>query len=89
MPSKPHEPLVNAGLTTANGLLDVDHKTLRHRKYKNIFGLGDVCDLPTTKSTWAGFHQIHVVRTNLERSLQGQSLIAEYDGYTKIPFLIG
>jgi sulfide:quinone oxidoreductase len=71
LPSKPHEPLVNAGLTTPNGLLDVDYETLRHRKYKNIFGLGDVCDLPTTKHTWAAFHQLHVVRTNLERSLQG------------------
>jgi len=47
---------LNAGLTTANGLLDVDIKTLRHNKYKNIFGLGDVNDLPTTKATWAAFH---------------------------------
>ncbi len=38
------------------GLLDVDIKTLRHNKYKNIFGLGDVVDVPTTKATWAAFH---------------------------------
>jgi sulfide:quinone oxidoreductase len=30
-----------------------------------------------------------VVRNNLERSLQGQSLNAEYDGYTKVPILLG
>lgn len=71
LPSKPHDPLVKAGLTTSNGLLDVDIKTLRHNKYKNIFGLGDVVDVPTTKGTWAAFHQLAVVRTNLERSLHG------------------
>lgn len=34
------------------GLLDVDIETLRHNKYKNIFGIGDVCNLPTTHSFW-------------------------------------
>lgn len=53
------------------GLLNVDPKTLRHNVYKNIYGFGDVVDVPTTKGTWAGFHQMAVVRTNLERSLHG------------------
>jgi hypothetical protein len=48
-----------------------------------------VVNVPTTKGTWAGFHQMAVVRTNLERSLHGQSLIAEYDGYSKLPILLG
>jgi thioredoxin reductase len=48
LPTKPHASLQQAGLLSTNGLLDVDHQTLRHRKYKNIFGLGDVCNLPTT-----------------------------------------
>lgn len=57
-PCKPHESLVESGLVTkeSNFLLDVDHKTLRHNKYKNIFGLGDINNLPTTKSFWAGFY---------------------------------
>ncbi|KAM3131529.1 hypothetical protein pb186bvf_016313 [Paramecium bursaria] len=88
-PTKPNDVLVSAGLTTTRGLLDVDIETLRHKKYQNIFGLGDVVDVPTTKAFWAGFHQLHVVRTNLERSLHGQSLIAKYDGYSKIPILLG
>lgn len=62
----------------------MDHRTLRHSKYKNIFGLGDVNDLPTTNAFWAGFHQLHVVRNNLQRSLEGKSLNAEYDGYSKV-----
>lgn len=89
LPTKPHANLQQAGLLASNGLLDVDHQTLRHRKYKNIFGLGDVCNIPTTKTFWAGFYQIHVVRNNLQRSLQGQTLNALYDGFTKVPIILG
>ena len=31
--------LAEAGLAANNGLLDVDHQTLQHRRYNNIFGL--------------------------------------------------
>lgn len=55
-PTKPHDVLVNSGLANHRGLLDVDIQTLQHKKYKNIFGLGDVNDVPTTKAFWAGFH---------------------------------
>lgn len=90
-PSKPHQSLVQAGLATpeSNYLLDVDRETLRHKKYKNIFGLGDVNNIPTTKTFWGGFHQIHVVRHNVWRSLHGQTLNAKYDGYTKSTLLLG
>ncbi|CAK65264.1 unnamed protein product (macronuclear) [Paramecium tetraurelia] len=88
-PTKPHDQLVKAGLTTSKGLLDVNIKTLQHNKYKNIFGLGDVNDVPTTNCFWAGFHQLHVVRNNIERNIAGKSLNAEYDGYSKVPILLG
>ncbi|CAK61041.1 unnamed protein product (macronuclear) [Paramecium tetraurelia] len=88
-PTKAHEPLVKAGLTTSKGLLDVNIKTLQHNKQKNIFGLGDVNDLPTTNCFWAGFHQLHVVRNNIERNIAGKSLNAEYDGYSKVPIILG
>jgi len=90
-PSKPHKSLVDAGLATAesNFLLDVDRETLRHNKYKNIFGLGDVCNIPTTKTFYGGFHQIHVVRHNVWRSLHGQTLNAKYDGNAKSSLILG
>jgi len=73
LPCKPHQELIDAGLTdpTYGNLLDVDRETLKHKKYDNIFGVGDVCNVPTTKSFWAGFYQIAVVRNNLARSLKG------------------
>lgn len=57
MPTKPHQNLVESGLAhkDSNYLLDVDHETLQHKKYKNIFGIGDVCNLPTSKTFWATY----------------------------------
>lgn len=91
LPCKPQQELIDAGLAGPNSgnLLDVDRETLRHNKYDNIFGLGDVCNLPTTKGFWAGFYQIHVVRNNLYRSMKGQTLNGLYDGYSQHALLTG
>ena len=91
VPTRPHDSLVEAGLATreTGGLLDVDRATLQHKKYKNIFGLGDVNNIPTTKTFYGGFHQIHVVRHNIQRNLKGQSLNARYSGYSKSPIYLG
>eukprot|EP00331_Platyophrya_macrostoma_P019053 CAMPEP_0176467426 /NCGR_PEP_ID=MMETSP0127-20121128/38456_1 /TAXON_ID=938130 /ORGANISM="Platyophrya macrostoma, Strain WH" /LENGTH=407 /DNA_ID=CAMNT_0017860733 /DNA_START=247 /DNA_END=1470 /DNA_ORIENTATION=- len=90
-PTKPHESLVQAGLANkdSNFLLDVNRTTLQHNKYKNIFGIGDVNNVPTTKTFYGGFHQIHVVRHNIQRNLKGQTLNAEYTGYSKSPVYLG
>jgi NADH dehydrogenase FAD-containing subunit len=88
-PTKPRALLTEPGLAVSNGLLDVDRSTLRHRKYKNIFGLGEVNNIPTTKGFWNSFYQLHVVRHNLQRSLNGQSLNAAFDGRTKVPLQLG
>lgn len=37
-------------LVNAAGWLDVDINTLQHKKYSNIFGMGDVAALPTAKN---------------------------------------
>jgi NADPH-dependent 2,4-dienoyl-CoA reductase/sulfur reductase-like enzyme len=91
IPSKPHECLVNSGLATAasNNLLDVYPDTLQHRKYKNIFGVGDVNYLPTSKTFWASFHQVNVVRHNLFQTVKGKPVNALYDGYSKTPLQMG
>lgn len=72
--------LSDAGLADSNGLLDVDPYTLQHKKYDNIFGLGDVVNVPTTKTFYAGLNQLHVVRHNLERRINGLEPNAKYDG---------
>ena len=71
--AKPHESLVDAELATkeSNFLLDVHQDTLQHKKYHNIFGIGDINNIPTSKTFWGACHQIQVVRNNLVRAMEG------------------
>ena len=83
-------PLVSdAGLADSTGYLNVDPETLQHKQYSNIFGVGDVLNVPTTKTFLGGLSQVAVVRHNVERKLNGLSLNAKYDGYTKASLYTG
>ncbi|KRX02002.1 hypothetical protein PPERSA_07647 [Pseudocohnilembus persalinus] len=90
IPTKQDQLLVDANLSneSTNYLLNVNEKTLQHKEYKNIFGLGDICNLPTTKSFIANQSQVDVVRNNVMRNITGQYLNAFYDGYSKVPLYI-
>jgi sulfide:quinone oxidoreductase len=37
----------------AGGWVDVDKETLQHKKYPNVFGIGDCTNLPTSKTAAA------------------------------------
>ena len=89
MPAKTQSNLAEAGLADSNGFLDVDPYTLQHKKYSNIFGLGDVTNVPTSKTFYAGFNQLHVVRNNLEKNINGLPLNAEYDGTSEALIHLG
>ncbi|EAR93504.2 FAD-dependent pyridine nucleotide-disulfide oxidoreductase, putative (macronuclear) [Tetrahymena thermophila SB210] len=89
IPTKGHEFLQQANLCNEQGLLSVDSHTLQHKKYKNIFGFGDIIDVPTTRSFFGTQEQLNVVRQNVIRSLHGQSLTAQYFGQSKTPLYIG
>ncbi|KAL4506078.1 hypothetical protein ABPG72_013839 [Tetrahymena utriculariae] len=89
IPTKGHEFLQQANLCNEQGLLNVDSHTLQHKKYKNIFGFGDIVDVPTTRSFFGTQEQLNVVRHNVIRSLHGQSLTAQYFGQSKTPLYIG
>lgn len=80
LPAKTQANIAEAGLADKDGFLDVDPHTLQHKKYNNIFGLGDVTNVPTTKTFFSGFEQLHVVRNNLVRQMNAHSLNASYDG---------
>jgi sulfide:quinone oxidoreductase len=77
-------------LAAANGWLAVDHSTLQHKNWSNIYGLGDVCDLPTAKTAAAIFSQTPVVVHNILRDIGAhESKVASYDGYSSCPLFVG
>ncbi len=70
------------------GWVDVDHATLQHKKYANIFGLGDVTCTPNAKTAAAARKQAPVVAENI---LHAKGLRRErcvYDGYGSCPLTV-
>ncbi|GAA4442671.1 FAD/NAD(P)-binding oxidoreductase [Pontibacter saemangeumensis] len=72
------------------GWLDVDPHTLQHKRYPNIYGLGDIAALPTGKTGAAVRKQAPVVAANLLARLhQRQQPEKQYQGYSSCPVITG
>jgi len=87
-PSKPHQNLVEAGITNSQGLIDVNPYTLQHERFENIFAFGDAIAGETTRTQTAVYGQVPVVKHNLFHFMEGTALNAIYDGYTYWPFYL-
>lgn len=70
------------------GWLAVQPDTLRHVKYENIFGVGDVINAPNAKTAAAVRKQVPVVADNLMAMIAGKSLVASYNGYGACPLTV-
>ncbi len=82
--------IANSPLATPEGWLFVDDKTMQHKKYKNIFGLGDVAQLPTAKTGAAIRKQVPVVVANVLQLIEKDKLTTKtYDGYSSCPLVTG
>ncbi len=89
-PQGPPEFVANSALANEGGWLSVDQYTMQHTKYENIFGLGDVCALPTAKTGAAIRKQVPVVVENVLRLKKAQSLGSKkYNGYSSCPLVTG
>lgn len=69
------------------GYLAVDRHTLRSERWPEVFALGDVANLPTSKTGAAIRKQAPVVAANLLAARRGEPSPARYDGYTSCPLV--
>ncbi|OCF59804.1 sulfide:quinone oxidoreductase [Kwoniella mangroviensis CBS 10435] len=77
-------------LADSVGWVDVDQGTLQHKKYENVFALGDSSSLPTSKTAAAITGQTPVLTHNLVTLMEtGKVGDAIYDGYTSCPLFTG
>lgn len=76
-------------LAAESGWVEVDHYTLQHVRYPNVFALGDCAGLPTSKTGAAIRKQAPVVVENLLAVRNGNLPTARYDGYTSCPLVTG
>jgi len=73
---------------TAKGWLEVDRETLQHRRYKNVFGIGDVCGIPIGKTGGSARHQGPIVVGNLISVMEKKEPVLKFDGYTVCPLKV-
>ncbi|MGW8553741.1 FAD-dependent oxidoreductase [Streptomyces tubercidicus] len=69
------------------GYVKTDRETLQHPDFPNVFVLGDVANLPTSKTGAAIRKQAPVAVANLLAGLRGRPATARYDGYTSCPLV--
>jgi sulfide:quinone oxidoreductase len=89
-PQRTPDFIYHSSLANASGWLEVDIHTLQHKKFKNIYGLGDVAALPTAKTGAAIRKQVPVVVGQLLSALSGAPKSdKKYNGYSSCPLVTG
>ncbi len=75
----------------SQGWIDVNHFTLQHNEFPNVFGLGDAAALPTAKTGAAVRKQAPVVVENLMHLIKhdNQKMEEGYHGYSSCPLVTG
>ena len=63
-------------LADSKGFLDVHQYTLQHKRFPNVFGLGDCVNTPNGKTAAAVAGQLEVVMKNLYAYIHGNSMNA-------------
>lgn len=85
-----HSPLAwQKGSSGKYGFIEVDPYTLQHKRYKNVFGAGDVIGTKYGKTGGSARKQAPVVAQNLIAVIQGKEPTATYSGYTVCPLITG
>ena len=75
-------------LADAAGWVDVDQNTLRHKRFNNIWGLGDAMNAPNAKTAAAARVQAPIVANNVLEDLGLATGVAHYNGYGSCPLTV-
>lgn len=70
---------------SAKGWMEADRYTLQHRRYKNVFGIGDILGIPLGKTGGSARHHGPIIQENLVAVMEGKEPTAKFDGYTVCP----
>jgi sulfide:quinone oxidoreductase len=70
-----------------NGYVEVDVHTLQHRRYPDVFALGDAAGTPNAKTGAAVRKQAPVLVANVLSVLGGREPTASYGGYGSCPLV--
>lgn len=86
-PMSPPDVLKNSPVADAAGWVDVDKETLQHRKFPNVFGIGDCTSLPTSKTAAAVAAQSGILDRTISLVMKNKTPTVKYNGYTSCPLV--
>jgi sulfide:quinone oxidoreductase len=75
------------GPFAAGGWLEVDKTTLQHRRFPNVFGIGDINGTPRGKTAATVKKSAPIVAHNLAQVIAGKPADVTFDGYTSCPLI--
>ena len=75
------------GQWASEGWMEVDRGTLRHERYPNIFGVGDIAGVPKGKTAASVKWMVPIAVDHLVAEIQGKESNLIYTGYTSCPMI--
>nr|XP_055172946.1 sulfide:quinone oxidoreductase, mitochondrial-like [Nyctereutes procyonoides] len=88
-PMSSPDALKTSPVADAVGWVDLDKETLQHKKYPNVFGIGDCANLPTSKPAAAVAAQSGIPDRTISLTMKNKKPTKKYDGYTSCPLVTG
>jgi sulfide:quinone oxidoreductase len=75
------------GPFAADGWVEVDRDTMRHKRYPNVFAVGDIAGVPKGKTAASVKWQVPVALSHLVGDITGKASTEVYNGYTSCPLI--
>ncbi|MCI5074823.1 FAD/NAD(P)-binding oxidoreductase [Oricola sp.] len=72
---------------TDQGWVEVDQYTMRHRRFPEVFAVGDVAGVPKGKTAASVKWQVPVAVEQLVAQIDGRESAETYNGYTSCPLI--
>jgi sulfide:quinone oxidoreductase len=76
------------GPMAAGGWLEVDKATLQHKRFKNVFGIGDINGTPRGKTAATIKKSAPMVAQHVVDVIAGREPGQKFDGYTSCPLIV-
>ena len=92
-PMRAPDPVMNSPLPwksgpwVAEGWMEVDKANLRHVRFPNVFGVGDIAGVPKGKTAASVKWQVPVAVDHLVADITGKTSDSVYNGYTSCPLI--
>lgn len=82
-----NSPLPWAEKWTDQGWVEVDQYTMRHRRFPEVFAVGDAAGVPKGKTAASVKWQVPVAVDQLVAQIEGRESSETYNGYTSCPLI--